>query len=169
MVQIKEEDGLAVGPTAYHFAKAGGAYRILLGASLFGIVTLKHTYVHIAVEVPEDRSIDFNLSESGVCTAISGSKAVHVTCTLGTKTISFHCIHPKGKSSSCQMAEKTETAAARHEHQPSIIERHCTKSSATYEVRERGEEIGAERLAEPSEPSLSFISGFGRPPARRLD
>jgi hypothetical protein len=124
MVQIKEEDGLAVGPTAYHFAKAGGAYRILLGASLFGIVTLKHTYVHIAVEVPEDRSIDFNLSESGVCTAISGSKAVHVTCTLGTKTISFHCIHPKGKSASCQMAEKTETAAVRHEHQPSIIERH---------------------------------------------
>ena len=122
MVQIKEEDGRAVGPTAHHFAKAGVAYQTLLGALLLGIVTLKHTYV--AVEVPEDRSIDFNLSESGVCTAISGSKAVHVTCSLGTKTISFHCIHPKGKSASCRMAEKTETAAARHEHQPSGIEGH---------------------------------------------
>src|SRR6202030_3936678 len=125
LVQIKEEDEHAAGgPTTDHFVKAGVVYRTLLGAILLGRVNLENTYVHIAVEVPEDRSIDFNLSESGVCTTISGSKAVHVTCSLGTKTISFHCIHPKGKSASCQMAEKTETADARHEHPPSIIEGH---------------------------------------------
>jgi hypothetical protein len=117
MPQIKEEDERAtVGLITNRFVKAGAVYRTLLGALLLGIVNLEKTYVHIAVEVPEDRSIDFNLSQSGVCTAISGSKAVHVTCSLGNKTISFHCTHPKGKSASCQMAERTETTLARPDH-----------------------------------------------------
>ena len=121
--KLKEEDELAAGePTTYHFVKAGAACRTLLGASLLTIVNLKNAHVNIAVEVPQDRSIDFNLSESGVCTAIAGSKAVHVTCSLGNKTISFHCIHPKGKPASCQMAKKNETAAARPDPQVSGID-----------------------------------------------